>query len=119
MRRRSRNPFTILLGFTGILFTLTAASYCLAVLRQTRGVPQDQPPHPLQSLMDEHGTSILVGQLALLAVATIGSIALDHAEGVRIRRERQAASGAGDGAVAEDQPPADATPRSASRGGVA
>jgi uncharacterized membrane protein YgcG len=88
MRRRFRNPFTVLLGATGFLFTVTAASYCLAVLRETRGMNPDEPPHPLQALMDTHGTSILVGQLALLAVATFGSIALDHAEGVRIRRER-------------------------------
>jgi hypothetical protein len=101
MRRPFRNPFTLLLGATGVLFTVTAASYCLAVLRQTRGLDPDQPPHPLQALMDLHGTSILVGQLALLAVATFGSIALDHAEGVRIRRQR------GDGVV----PSPEASPR--------
>lgn len=97
MSRRFRNPFTLLLGATGMLFTVTAASYCLAVLRGTRGVNPEEAPHPLQALMDTHGTSILVGQLALLAVATFGSIALDHAEGVRIRRERRADGSNGPG----------------------
>lgn len=94
MRRRFTNPFTPLLGATGVVFTVTAASYCLSVLRGTRGMDPDVPPHPLQSLMDTHGTAILVGQLVLLAVATFGSIAIDHAEGAKIRREREAIDGA-------------------------
>ena len=49
--------------------------------------------HPLQSFMDRHGTAILVGELVILAIATVGSVAVDHAEGERIRRERQAVRG--------------------------
>jgi len=92
MPRPRRNPFSILLGIVGVLFTITAANYAVAVLR---GVKQasaavEARPHPLQSLMDRHGTTILVVELIVLAGATVGAVAVDHAEGERIRRARAA-----------------------------
>jgi hypothetical protein len=49
--------------------------------------------------MDRHGTTILVAEIAVLAVATVGAIWVDHLEGERERRrrlaERAAASGPG------------------------
>ena len=92
MARPRRNPFTILLGVMGVVFTITAANYAFAVLRVVKAAKEGAAaePHPLQMVMDRHGTAILVGELVILAVATIGSVALDHAEGERIRRARQA-----------------------------
>ena len=76
----------------GVVFTITAANYAFAVLRGVKaartGAAADA--HPLQAVMDRHGTSILVGELVILAIATIGSVAIDHAEGERVRRARQA-----------------------------
>jgi hypothetical protein len=50
--------------------------------------------------MDRHGTSILVGELVVLAIATVGAVGLDHVEGERIRAardaERRAATPAGE-----------------------
>lgn len=92
MPRPRRNPFTVLLGVAGVLFTITAANYSFAVLRGVKAARDGAAvgPHPLQQVMDRHGTAILVGELVVLAIATIGSVALDHAEGERIRRARQA-----------------------------
>ena len=41
--------------------------------------------------MDRYGTPLLAGQIAVLAIATVGAVALDHFEGEQVRREREAA----------------------------
>jgi len=89
MRRQPTNPFYIVLGVVGFLFTITAASYCLSVLRGVRpDTTAGQPEHPLEQLMDRYGTSLLVGQLVVLAIATVGAVAVDHVAGERVRRAR-------------------------------
>jgi len=92
MNRRRRNPFYLLLGAVGFLFTITAMSYCMAVLR---GVRPDRAAatraHPVQQLMDRHGTAILAGELLVLAIATVGAVAVDHLAGERERAARAAA----------------------------
>lgn len=91
MSRRRRNPFYLLLGIVGFLFTITAMSYCMAVLR---GVRPDRAAatraHPVQQLMDRHGTAILAGELLVLAIATVGAVAVDHVAGERERAAREA-----------------------------
>jgi hypothetical protein len=90
MPRSRINPFNAVLGLVGFLFTITASSYCLFVLRGIR--PESATaaaPHALEQLMNEYGVSLLIGELAVLAVATIGAVAVDHVDGLRIRRERQ------------------------------
>jgi len=91
MRRKRANPFYALLGIVGFLFTITACMYCLSVLRGIRPTDPAAPPHALETLMDRYGTPLLAGQIAVLAVATFGAVALDHFEGERVRRERDAA----------------------------
>lgn len=91
MPRPPRNPFYVILGIVGFAFTITAAAYCVSVLRGIR--PETRATsggHPLERLMDLHGTTILTVELAILAVATVGAIWLDHAAGERIRRDREA-----------------------------
>jgi hypothetical protein len=90
MPRPRRNLFYPLLGIVGFVFTITAASYCVSVLRGIRPETAGQEPHALQQLMDRHGTSILVGELVVLAIATVGAVGLDHVEGERIRAAREA-----------------------------
>lgn len=92
MARRRRNPFYALLGVVGFAFTITAVSSCLTVLRGVR--PETgaaRGTHPIERLLDRHGTAILAGELALLAIATIGAVAVDHVEGERQRAVRDAA----------------------------
>ncbi|MFM7035115.1 MAG: hypothetical protein ACKOYJ_08040 [Planctomycetia bacterium] len=89
MRRGRSNPFYAVLGIAGFLFTVTACLYCMSVLRGIRPADPTASPHALMALMDRHGTPILAGQIAVLALATFGAIAFDHVEGERMRRERQ------------------------------
>lgn len=93
MPRPRRNPFYPLLGIVGVVFTITATSYCLSVLRGVRPeTAADRGSHPIEKIMDRHGTVILAAELAVLALATVGAIAVDHAEGERIRAARAAAA---------------------------
>jgi hypothetical protein len=90
MARPAPNPFYAVLGLVGILFVLTASSYCLSVLRGVR--PAARPtarPHPLESLMDRHGTALLTGELIVLAISTVGAVAVDHVRGEKLRRQRR------------------------------
>jgi len=77
MPRRRRNPFYVLLGLAGLAFTLTATSYCLSVLRGVRPETARLARTGLMSVMDRHGTTILVAELVVLAIATVGAVALD------------------------------------------
>jgi hypothetical protein len=47
------------------------------VRRETAGAAKT----PLETFMDRHGTTLLGGQLAVLAVATVGAVALDEYRG--------------------------------------
>jgi hypothetical protein len=91
MPRPSPNPFYAILGVVGFLFTITASSYCLFVLRGVRPESLSGPPHALERLMDRHGVALLAAQIAVLAVATVGAVAVDHFQGERLRRQRAAA----------------------------
>jgi hypothetical protein len=103
------NPFYVVLGIVGFLFTVTATSYCLSVLRGVRpAAAAAAAAHPLETLMDRHGTALLAGELAVLAIATFGAVAVDHFAGERIRRQRSAAADRpGDGAESALRSPAD------------
>lgn len=103
MHRPVRNPFYAILGVVGFLFTITAAAYCISVLRGIRPeTARTGGGHALERLMDDHGTTILVTEIAVLAVATIGAIWLDHLEGERIRRRREAERIAATGTGADE-----------------
>ncbi|MFM7136066.1 MAG: hypothetical protein ACKO1M_03215 [Planctomycetota bacterium] len=88
MPRPPRNPFYVVLGAVGFAFTITAAASCVAVLRGVRPVAATGGSHLLDALMARYGTSLLAGEIAVLAVATVGAIWLDHVAGEKLRRER-------------------------------
>lgn len=94
MARKRTNPFNVVLGIVGILFTITAMSYCVFVLRgvQAAAVNATESRPAFEQFMDAYGTSILVGQLAVLAVATVGAVAFDNAEGKRELARRHKAA---------------------------
>ena len=94
MSRPRPNPFYAILGIVGFLFTITASSYCLFVLRGVRRESLSAAPHALEQLMDRHGITLLAGQIAVLAIATVGAVAIDHFEGERQKREREQESAA-------------------------
>ena len=88
MRRKQANPFYVLLGIGGFLFTITACMYCLSVLRGIRPSDPTMPPHALETLMDEYGTTLLIIEIIVLAVATFRAVAVDHFDGVRQRKKQ-------------------------------
>ncbi|MFN7811187.1 MAG: hypothetical protein ACK5SI_00805 [Planctomycetia bacterium] len=83
MPRPPRNPFSILLGAAGIAFTITAMSYSVAVLRGVRPETVWQSRSSLDTFIDRYGTTLLVGELVVLAIATVGAVAHDTRSGGR------------------------------------
>ena len=84
------NPFYALLVIVGIAFTITACAYALMMVRAT------QPEHNyaakfelsdteggLMKLLDERGMEIMGIEVLILAVATVGAIAVDQWRGNR------------------------------------
>jgi Tfp pilus assembly protein PilE len=94
MARKRTNPFNVVLGVVGILFTITAMSYCVFVLRgvQAAATNSTEGRPVFEQFMDTYGTSVLVAQLAVLAVATVGAVAVDNVDGQRERARRQEAA---------------------------
>lgn len=91
MSRPPRNPFYVILGVVGFLFTITAAAYCVTVLRGIRPETSGtRGEHPMEWLFDQYGTTMLTGEIIVLAIATVGAIWLDHVAGEKVRRERDA-----------------------------
>jgi hypothetical protein len=45
-------------------------------------------------MMDRHGITLLAGQIAVLAIATFGAVAMDHFDGERQKRAREQESAA-------------------------
>jgi hypothetical protein len=101
MSKPPRNPFYAVLGIVGFGFTVTAAAYCVSVLRGVRPAVETGGQQAFDRLLDLHGTTILGVEIAVLAVATVGAIWLDHAAGERIRRERAARDAAQDRGAGE------------------
>jgi len=95
--RPPRNPFYVVLGLVGFAFTITAVSCCMAVLRGVRPETATQARMPFDTLLDKHGTTLLVGELIVLAIATVGAVAVDHVAGTRDRAARDAATPPGTG----------------------
>lgn len=80
-RKKPVNPFYVLLVVVGAAFAVTACAYgvtTMRALRPTRAAAEAPPPRSsLTDFLNEHGETLLVGELLLLAVATIGAISTD------------------------------------------
>jgi hypothetical protein len=76
--KRPVNPFYVLLVLAGIAFTVTACAYGVMAFRAVRTA---DPPTGLPAFLDRHGGMLMVAELAVLAVATLAAIALDHRRG--------------------------------------
>jgi hypothetical protein len=79
--RKFANPFYGLLLIAGIAFAMTAFAYGVMAFRdrdmaaRNPGAPADE--HPLMAWMSEYGEKALLGELAALAIFTVGAIATD------------------------------------------
>ena len=105
MPRPRHNPFYAILGVVGVVFAITASSYCLSVLRGLRPQGRSVSPHVLEQWMDRHGTTALTVELVVLAVATFGAIASDEMGLRHDRRRLDAAPHRPSGAAAADGGP--------------
>lgn len=76
------NPFYILLVVAGITFVLTAAAYCVMLVRENRSavapLSEASAVHPLMEWMGRHGDTALTVELAVLALGTVGAISTDN-----------------------------------------
>lgn len=71
------NPFYALLLLAGPVFVVTACAYGLMTLRGYRGGPIGAGDSPLLQYLAEHGTWLLVGELAVLLVASVAAMLTD------------------------------------------
>ncbi len=77
--RKRVNPFYALLVIVGIAFTITATAYFILTLRGSQGRQAKlDNSSSLLAFLDRHGVSLMVGELALLALCTWGAIGTDQ-----------------------------------------
>lgn len=88
------NPFYSLLVVVGVVFAMTACAYGVMTVRKLRS-PQQPDPHPLVEALDEHGFTVLMTELAVLATMTFAAMGTDS---YWIRRAEKSASAAAAGA---------------------
>jgi hypothetical protein len=76
--RSAVNPFYVVLVLVGVAFFLTASAYGVMAFRAVKSGATAADPEPgLAGFLDRHGAALLGGQVAVLAVATVGAIATD------------------------------------------
>ena len=83
--KKRKNPFYPMLIVVGVAFCLTASSYGMLMLRDMRNTSAyayaEEEPSPSEmsftELVDHYAVQLIVGELVLLAVATVGVIAVD------------------------------------------
>jgi hypothetical protein len=78
--RKSANPFYALLVVAGVAFVVTAAAYCVMAYREREAVVTAdaiEGEHPLMVWMRQNGTTALLTELGILALATLGAIGTD------------------------------------------
>lgn len=74
------NPFYAVLVVVGVLFAITACAYCVMAFRAVTPADADRASVSgtrLMNLLDHYGMWLMLGELALLAVATLGAIGTD------------------------------------------
>ncbi|HEX4000025.1 MAG TPA: hypothetical protein VHX65_15845 [Pirellulales bacterium] len=108
IKHRLRNPFYALAMVLGLLFTITTCADAVLMMKTNRAGAMPRPGEPgyeLMTLLDRHGTEILVGELAALGLCTVAAIRLDHVRDRRkfARRQEGNRSETGGGAANADQ----------------
>jgi hypothetical protein len=78
-RLEAINPFYIVLVVVGILFALTACAYGVMALRAVavRSGEASASGQSLMQFLDRYGMWVMIGELAVLALATFGAIGTD------------------------------------------
>jgi hypothetical protein len=78
--KRRRNPFYILLVPLGVAFVVTASAYYVMAFQSVNPVRDaaGNQAHPLFKWLRAHGDTVMLIELAGLAVLTVAAIATDH-----------------------------------------
>jgi hypothetical protein len=69
------NPFYVLLLIAGILFVMTACAYFTMTVREAGGTAA--AADGFTAFVARYGLAALIGELLLLAIATVGAIGTD------------------------------------------
>jgi hypothetical protein len=69
------NPFYAILMVVGLAFALTACAYTVMSFRNLDPLVESEPG--LMTVMEDHGLTILGGELGVLAVLTFAAIGTD------------------------------------------
>jgi len=75
-----KNPFYTLLIPVGMVFVVTVFAYGFMAFLAVNGTNVEatrQADHPLFAWLDKHGTQLVLWELAVLGVLTVGAIATD------------------------------------------
>ena len=78
---KTTNPFYVLLILVGIAFAITACAYGVMTVRgldPAAGLNDGEAGGKLLAFLDDHGFTLMIVELALLAVLTFGAIATDE-----------------------------------------
>jgi hypothetical protein len=78
--KKFKNPFYTLLIPVGLVFVITVFVYVLMASTELSGTKRevrDQANQPLFTWLNEHGTKLVLWELGVLGVLTIGAIATD------------------------------------------
>jgi hypothetical protein len=75
--QKLKNPFYIALLFVGGIFGITACAYVVMMLVMANPQAADAGESLFIYVMNRHGTTILLVELGMLGVLTLGSIATD------------------------------------------
>lgn len=75
--QKLRNPFYIALLFVGGIFGITACAYVVMMLAMANPRAGDPDQSVFIYAMNRYGTTILLVELGMLGVLTLGSIATD------------------------------------------
>ena len=79
--KKHTNPFYVLLVITGVVFTITACAYGVMTVRQIRPTMEQTASTSGTSMLaflDENGLELLIGELVVLAIATVAAIGTDQ-----------------------------------------
>lgn len=80
-KKEAFNPFYFFLVLVGVVFLLTACSYGVMAFKKRdyqEAAASAAAGSGLTEFMDEHGMTLLLVELAVLAVATFGAMATDR-----------------------------------------
>lgn len=74
-RNKSVNPFYAVLVVVGVTFALTASLYGVMTVRQLDA--RGEEPTGVMAFMEQHGVTLMVFELAVLALLTFAAIGSD------------------------------------------